>query len=151
MDCSDQIQARIREVQSRYPDEHWALVDWGVWSRTNVGFGNGIGRQSIWSQGKADENEAYGDVEEGDQPVVVDAPAKNERVEEEPEDPRRCYLIDERIHAPGGLNVETRHALRAAYVLRYVMESQYHRAAGCSPDAFCERLETALRFVRRFI
>lgn len=150
MDHSDQIQIRIRDIQGSYPDEHWALVDWGVWSRTFVGFGQGVGRQSIWSQGKPDETDAYGDVEEN-APVVVDAPAKNERVDESPEDPRRCVVLDERIHAPGGLNVETRHAIRAAYVLRYVLESQYHRAAGCSPDAFCERLEAALKFVRRFI
>lgn len=151
MDASDQFQVRIREMQGQYSDEHWALVDWGVWSRTLVGFERGIGRQGVWFQGKADENEAYGEVSPEELPELVDAPAHQERVDEEVEDPRRCHLLDERMHAPGGLGVEVRNALKVAYIKRFIPEYQYARAAGCSEDGFCERLETGLRFIRRFL
>lgn len=146
----DMFPIRVRSLQGDFSPEHWALVDWGIWSRTLVGFEKGIGRQTVWTQGKPDETDPYGDIE-GGEVVIVDAPAVNERIEESPEDPRRCYMLDERMHAPGGLSVEVRRALKAAYVRRYILECNYHREAGCSQDAFCERLEAGLRFVRRFI
>lgn len=149
MDASDQFQVRVRELQGQYPDEHWALVDWGIWSRTLVGFERGVGKQGVWFQGKADENEAYG--EEPVEVARVEAPAHAEREQEQPEDERRCVVLDERMHAPGGLGMEVRNALKVAYIKRYIPEYQYARASGCSEDGYCERLEAGLRFVRRFL
>lgn len=147
---ADEFPGKVRDLQGDYSNEHWALVDWGVWSRTLVGFEKGIGKQSVWFQGKEDENEAYGEVPEG--PVqVVEAPAKVERLAEEPEDERRSVLLDERMHAPGGLSVDVRQALKVAYIRRYIPEYQYPRATGCSHDAFLERLQAGLKFVRRFL
>ena len=151
MDMADLFPARVRGLQAIYPEAHRALVDWGVWSRTLVGFERGIGRQGVWFQGKADENEAYGELEAEGEIQIVEAPACQERLDEEPEDGKRCYLLDERMHRPGGLGTEVRNALKIAYIKRYIPEFQYPRAAGCSPDAFCERIEEGLRFARRFI
>ena len=147
-DLEVEFAVRVRELQGAYSAEHWILVDWGVWSRTLVGFEHGIGSQSIWTQGKPDENESYGEVDSP--PEVVDAPAHAERVDEAAEDERRCAILDERMHKPGGLSPTVREVLKVAYIKRYIPEYQYARLTGCHPDAFCERLEEALKFVRRF-
>ena len=148
----DLFPLRIRDLQSRYPREHQALVNWGAWSRDRRGiFPPEIVPPKVWDQFKRDENESWG--EKDDATVVVESaePDKAERAEEEPYNELHGLQLDERLHGYGGLSEAIRGALKAAYVRRDIHESQYARAAGCGQDAFCERLEAGLVFVGRFV
>jgi hypothetical protein len=104
----------------------------------------------VWDEFKPDENESYGEVTE-ETTIVEQTEVKAERAEEEPYDELQGTILDERMHSPGGLAMEVRNALKVAYVHRYVLEANYPRQAGCSQDAFLERLEAGLRFAQRFL
>jgi hypothetical protein len=76
---------------------------------------------------------------------------KPERPQEDYEE-KAAVVLDERIHAAGGLGIEIRKAIRTAYIDGGPREGRWHVYANCpTPDAFMERLEVALRFVRRFV
>jgi hypothetical protein len=138
--------ARIRALQEIYSEAHRALTHWGNWSSDRRGLIPRLGAPAVWRQMKRDEDDGYG-AEKG---TTDGLQAKQERVHRG-YDQRLAVVLDERIHAPGGLPVEIRVALKTAYVSREIPEYQFPRASGCGIDAFCERLEAALRFTRRFI
>lgn len=146
----DAFIARVRMIQSLYPEAHAALVGWGRWSADRRGiFPQAYKRPAVWDQFKQSEAGDFG--EEGEaRKVVVPFAVKAEGPDRLPYDERSALILDERIHHPGGLSVEVRHTIRAAYVTREIPEDQFPRAAGCSEQAFCERLEAALIFARRF-
>lgn len=144
---------RIRNLQATYESEHAALVNWGHWSADRRGIFPTQAPPGIWDEFKRDENEAYGEVAEDELPELTDE-AKTRKAEHLPTpeyDERKAVELDERIHGHGGLPVDFRHALRAAYVTREIPEHQFPREAGCTDDAFCERLESCLLFVGRFV
>lgn len=148
----DIFTAQVRALQAIYPQAHAALVNWGRWSRDRAGiFPPDIKPPSIWE--KADPSK-FGDfAEDGEQGlgVVEQAETKAERIEAEPYDEKAGTILDERIHAPGGLSCEIRRAIRVAYVSRETMESQFPDYCGTTQDGYRERLETALLFVSRFV
>lgn len=147
-DGPDLTTARIRALQAIYQDAHEALRNWGLWS---------LDLRKVYPTQKPPSTfrdyrsgEDYGDEDLALEPTRLDAPAKAEAAPREPYDQKTAEVLDERIHAPGGLPVEIRTALRVAYVSRETIEPQWPGFAGCNLDAFCERLESGLRFARRF-
>lgn len=141
---------RIRNLQDLHSTAHRALTNWGHWSVDRSDIYPRLKPPSLWDQFKRDENDPYGD-EQAPAVSVEQQPAKAEAAEKQPYDERQALLVDARIHGYGGLPVEVRYTLKAAYVSREIPESQFPRAAGCGEDAFCERLENALLFVSRYI
>ena len=152
VDWRDVQIARIRALQSIHATAHAALLNWGAWSRDKRGIFPTVAPPGVWDQfapNPADiEGWASSDAPPAEPPT--DAPAKREAPERPPYQERPAIVLDERLHHPGGLCVETRHVLRAAYVSEEIPEDQFHTMCGCSTDAFCERLESALLFVARF-
>lgn len=141
---------RIRALQSMYGAEHAALTNWGLWSMDRANIFPRVGRPSVWDQFDRSKVPAWGD--ESEAPERVDpGPAKAEPAERQPYDELEGTILDERIHAAGGLSLEIREAIRTAYCSREVPDDQFPRLTGCTVDAFCERLEGALLFVSRFI
>lgn len=149
MDLSEAFVLQIRALQAMNPEAHQALLNWGLWSQDRYCIGPKDARPSMWHQFKPDENEDWGEPE-ADTPRT-DAPVKAEGPEKRPYDEKMGVELDERIHGPGGLSEALRDILKVAYVRRDIHESQYPRAAGCSNEAFAERLEGALVFVGRFV
>lgn len=145
---------RVRSIQSAHYRAHAALTNWGDWSADRKGIYPRLKPPSVWDQFKRDENEEYGEVkpedERGPAVAIQREPPKAEAAEKKAYNELEAIQLDERIHGYGGLPVEIRHALRAAYVTREVPEEQFPAASGCSEDAFCERLTAALDFVGRF-
>jgi hypothetical protein len=151
MDQSEIFPIRVRSLQADFPQAHQALVEWGSWSRDRKGMAPPpIQPPRIWDEFKPDENESYGEVTE-ETTIVEQTEVKAERAEDDPYDELQGTILDERMHSPGGLAMEVRNALKVAYVHRYVLEANYPRQAGCSQDAFLERLEAGLRFAQRFL
>ncbi len=147
----DTFPLRVRALQDMYHQAHQALICWGAWSRDRRGiFPAEIACPSLWDNFKRDETDAYGD-EDAAPAEVPHETAKAERADEEPYNELQGRSLDERLHWPGGPNQEIRRVLRIVYVMRDTHESLYPRAAGCSHDAFCERLESGLLFAGRFV
>lgn len=141
---------RIRTLQAIHSEAHKALINWGDWSADRRGIFPILAPPEMWDQFKRDEREDYGE----EQAPAVTPEASTPKAERAPlrgYDERAGLALDERIHAAGGLPVEMRRAIRTAYVTREVPEEQFPRFAGCSEDAFCERLEACLLFVGRFV
>ena len=145
-DQFDLVTAQIRALQGIYQEPHDAYENWGAWCRDRC-IGPRMARQHLLDQHDGD-TEGYG--EEG-VPIETQAPAKMERPQET-YDEKSAAILDERIHSPGGLSVEVRRALRAAYVDGGPVEAKWYVYAGCAvPGHLLERLETAYKFARRFL
>lgn len=143
----------VRALQAIHSEAHEALLNWGRWSRDlKRVFPPGIPESPTFREATPSK---FGDFADDSDllrvEVVAQTETKAERSEEEPYDERSGALLDERIHGYGGLPIFIREVLKAAYVSREVPEEQFHRMAGCSRDAFRERLEAGLIFVRRFV
>lgn len=156
----DVFPARIRALQAIYPEGHQALLNWGAWSRNDQQRPQGIRSPSLYEGAKTDE---WGDMSDEDV-VVVESPepAKAEAREKEIYDVGRGADLDIRMHSPGGLPDYVRLVMRVVYVFdgpefQYVREAKaigrrWQLAdAGCTEDAFCERLEAGLAFASRFV
>lgn len=144
---------RIRDLQGSFYKEHRSLIQWGLWSgdRRNI-FPKKAGC-SLGPFYKPEAGEEYGDPDK-DQPARAELLEPHRSISKDriPYDEKTAVILDERIHSPGGLGIEVRRSLKVAYVTREVPEAQFWKLSGCShPDHFIERLEAALRFVRRFI
>ena len=144
--------ARIRALQAMYPEAHLSLRNWGIWSADRRGIFPTLTKPGLWDQFKRSELDEYGEVKDDKETNVVPIrqEVKSEAAERLPYDERTGCALDERIHSAGGLPLEVRIALRVAYVSRETPENQFPRFSGCGIDAFCERLEMALRFAARF-
>lgn len=145
-----QIQAaRIRELQSRYPQAHEALMNWGAWSRDRSGMYPAISQTHVFDQYVHDETEGYAEEGEGvtnPHAVIV---TKAER-DSEDYDEKSAVALDARLHPD--LAEYLRIVLRAAYVDGGPREGRWYVYANCStPDQFLERLELAFRFVGRWV
>lgn len=153
IEAGEIFSARVRGLQAIYPEAHQALVNWGSWSRDRAGiFPPGIIPPGLWNEAVPSKFGDFADASDLERVEVVEqTEAKAEAAEKEPYDEKQGALLDERIHGLGGLAVYQREALRVAYVTREVPEDQFARLSGCTEDAFCERLEACLMFVRRFI
>jgi hypothetical protein len=148
--------ARVRLLQSIYFKAHEALTDWGHWSADRRGMYPTMKPPSLWNNFKRSEVQEWGDekAEQKDVEVTMTAlkqEARAESLEIPPYNERTALEIDSRIHGYGGLADEYRRVLRAAYVTREIPEDQFPKACGCCEDAFCERLESGLIFVRRWL
>lgn len=141
---------RIRLLQETHQPGHLALVNWGLYSRDRYWPGPADARPKLWDEFKRDENDPYGE-DVAEDLRVPQAEIKQERAEDDPYDEKAGAALCERLHGPGGPDKDVRGILRIVYVYRYVREEQYTRQAGCSQDAFCERLEAGLRFAGRFV
>jgi hypothetical protein len=144
--------ARIRAMQSMYGREHQALTQWGKWSGDRRGIFPRMAQAQ--PQYRHSEGEEYGEVTDPDAARlarIAKVETRSTPMERHGYDEKLALILDERIHSPGGLDLEVRHCIRVAYVTREIPEGQFPRRSGCNLDAFCERLETALRFVRRFL
>ncbi len=140
---------RVRSLQSRHDRAHAALLNWGHWSADRRGIFPSLAPPRVWNQFKRSEVQEWG--EEGAPAVAIQAhPIKPEPREISPYDERTALVLDERIHGYGGLGLDHKRALRIAYVSREVPEDQFPRAADCSEDGFCDRLEICLLFVSKF-
>jgi hypothetical protein len=142
------LTARIRGLQAIYATEHARLVNWGNWSWDRRGIFPTLAPPSLWNQFKRNENEDYGEEQEK---VPADEAPKTEPLPPRPYEELPAVILDERLHAAGGPAQFVRHVAKVAYVSREVPEEQFARLSGCSEDAFCERLEALLVFVRRFV
>lgn len=146
--------ARFRGLQGIYSKEHEALMNWGKWSRDERGIRPVEARTSIYDQIREDDRAGWGDLPPADDSYrvrIAVVPRKAERPEEETYDAKAAEALDIRVNALGGLSEAARSVLRVAYVWRDIPEHQFPNRCSCSWDAVCERLEEALRFVRRFI
>ena len=147
--------ARIRALQAIYPQEHAALLNWARWSRDRHGIypAGVVGGEQMWEEGAL-----YGqkevmfkrlEAEEAREAIADGREARAERAEREEYDERAGEDLDQRIHNSHDFSAYQRDILRVAYVSRETPEDQFPRHAGCTEDAFCERLEGCLRFVSR--
>jgi hypothetical protein len=140
---------RIRALQDMYASAHASLLGWGSWSLDlRRVYPEEIAAPTIYNQGKRDETEGYGDWQGAPiklpvAPIAIPAERKHY-------DERAAVILDERIHSPG-VPTFVRHVAKIAYVNHEIPEDQFPRLAGCTEDAFCERLEHLLRFVQRHI
>lgn len=147
--------ARVRALQAIYAPEHGALQNWGAYSRDRYGIGPKDGRNGMWDQFSAANCDPEGWGEEvsdkaGFAPQT--AAAKADPSEREEYDEKSARILCERLHGPGGINLEYRRVLKVAYVSRSVPEYQMPRLSNCStPDEFCYRLECILQFTRRWV
>ncbi len=148
---ADVFAAQVRALQSIYDEAHKALVNWGAWSRDlrNV-YPAGYVMSPTWREALPSKFGDFGEVDENTE-VVPQAEVKAESAEREAYDERAGLEIDRRMHEAGGLSLDVRLAVRAAYLSREIPEEQFPKFSGCSHDAFRERLEYALQFVGRFI
>ena len=152
MDMTDDFPIRVRDLQGTFAADHRALMNWGAYSRDRAGFQRGITRSQALNQYRYNEDEE-GFADPNDACLVLiktDAPAKAEKVQDEPYDERAGMILCERIHGPGGLMVDARPVLKVAYVFRDVPEYQYPFRTGLLPETVLERLEMGLRFAARF-
>jgi hypothetical protein len=149
LEAAEIFTARVRGLQGIYSAAHEALKNWGAWSRDRRGIYPSMSPPGMWAQYKPDDSDEYGDEPEVPPPEAV--PVKAEAAEHELYEEKTAFILDERMHSPGGLGQMVREAIKIAYVSREVPESQFSRLAGCTDDAYCERLETCLRFVGRFV
>lgn len=140
---------RVRNLQFLHTRAHVALVNWGHWSADKRGIFPTLRPPGLWNNFKRSEVEEWGE-ETAPTLSLVREPIKAEPREKDPYDERTALVLDERIHGYGGLGLEHKRALRIAYVSREVPEDQFPKAAGCSEDGFCDRLQACLTFVERF-
>lgn len=151
MDLSEVFPAQIRALQAMYPEAHQTLVNWAKWSRDrHKVYPPGVTPNPMWESFDSSKVTDWGEEHAIPKERLAQADTKSEPHEKEDYDEKAGREIDERIHGYGGLSVTIRDTLRVAYVSRYLPESQFPKAAGCSHDAFRERLEAALVFVSRF-
>lgn len=148
IDC-DLETARIRGLQAIYAKSHAALSNWGRWSADRSDIYPKMNPPSIWDQFARSKVTEWG--EEGEHAYAILQVVKSEPAEKRPYDERTACKLDERLHGAGGLPDYIRLCLRTAYVTKEIPEDQFPRLSGCTLDAFCERLEAALRFVSRFV
>lgn len=142
---------RIRSLQSEHAKAHAALRNWAAWSRDrHKVYPPGTTANPMWEQYRPNEGDDYGEEHAIPETRLAQDDIKVEAPEKEDYDEKSGYDLDTRIHGYGGLSPTVRLALRVAYVSRYLPEGQFHKAAGCSQDAFRERLLEALLFVSRF-
>jgi hypothetical protein len=144
---------RIRDLQGRFHAEHLALLNWGIWSRDVRGIYPSIARCLIFDNFIHDDTEGWGDCsnEGNDRSQIENTPAKAERSEEEPYDEKSALELNDRINAPQ-LSECLKRVLRTAYVDGGSAEHRWYVYADCStPDAFLERLEASLNYVRRWV
>lgn len=147
LDVQELEALRIRALQGRFHVEHEALLNWGAWSRDRC-IGPRLARQHLLD---AHDGDIEGYAEEGEAAKASAVEAKAERPQEK-YDEKSAAILDERIHSAGGMGTEARKALRTAYVDGGPREGRWYLYANCpTPQAFVERLEAALRFVRRFV
>ena len=152
IDAREILVLRIRGIQEQHAKAHAALVNWGAWSRDRAGLFPSDGRVGIWDAFSRTEwdRDGYGDQVAEESRLEADD-RRAERADKEPYDELQGYVLDQRMHGPGGLPSLVRVALRTAYVSREIPEFQFPKLSGCSSDdSFCERLESALVFVGRF-
>lgn len=141
--------ARIRSLQAIYSKAHLALRNWGLWAGDKRGIAPTLKPPALWDQFVRSKVESWGEEQECPYTRLYLVEAKAERAETDPYDEKAAILLDERLHS-GHLNVETRLCLKTAYTTKEVPDHQFPRLSGCTLDAFCERLETALRYAGRF-
>jgi hypothetical protein len=153
--------AQVRALQGIYHDAHLALMNWGAWSRDlRRVFPADIVPSPTWREAQHSKFGDFGDEVDEARRVeeevhrAAQVEVKGEAAEREPYEERRALILDERMHGPGGLSLEVRRVLRIAYGAKQNERSahvnQFPRFAGCTEDAFRERLEVALQFVTRF-
>ena len=153
---TDLFPARVRGLQGIYPEGHGALINWGAYSRDRAGFQRGISSPQTSKDYRYTEGdeEGYGDPPEDSEHRLIlirtDAPAKAEKVQDDPYNERDAAILCERIHGPGGLLLDARRVLKVVYVLRDIHEHEYPYRTGLLPDTVLERLEMGLRFAARF-
>ena len=150
---TDLFPARVRGLQAIYAGGHKALVNWGAYSRDRAGFERGVTSPRTAKEYHYTEGDEEGYADPHDACLVLirtNAPAKAEKVQDEPYNERDAAILCERMHGPGGLMVEARPVLKVAYVLRYIQEYEYPYRTGLLPDTVLERLEMGLRFAARF-
>lgn len=143
----------IRELQSTHDRAHQALMNWAKWSRDRRGiYPPGVVPPAIWNDAPVSKWE-HEEIPEKTERQVLQAPEKGDRPEEEEHDEKSAVILDERIHAPGGLPEYLRSVLNVAYITRYTPEDRFHKLVipSCQPSTFRERLAEALRFVGRFV
>lgn len=148
-DCDIET-ARIRALQAIYSEAHQALCNWGLWSSDKRFIYPTLKPPALWNQFARSKVEEWGDEMESPVRLVLSGPAKPEPRERDPYDEKKAIALDERIHGSGGLRLDIRQMLKIAYATGEVPEYQFPALCGCSLDTLCERLEEALRFVRRF-
>jgi hypothetical protein len=144
---------QIRRLQSRYPSEHAALLNWGAWSRDRSGIFPKEARTKVFEQFVPDGTEAFGEIDDEFARTANTDPAllKAERDETEPYDEKSGTALDSRINGPM-LSLSLKRVLTTAYVNGGASEHRWYVYADCvSLDSFCERLEAGLQFVRRFV
>ncbi len=142
--------ARVRTIQSAHPEAHKILSNWGLWAGDRSGIFPTLKSPGMWQyfDQQAAAKDGYG--EEGEV-AVVDAPVKAEASERAPFDEKQGRVADERIHGNGGLPLEHRRAIRAAYVFLDSPDYQMWKMAGCrNEDQFCELLESSLLWAARW-
>jgi hypothetical protein len=144
----DLFAAEIRALQSLYPQAHQALIQWGLWSMDDSEGKPKDGKQS-WAEFYRPGEGDFADESDVANAVKTDAPTRSEGPERVPYDEKQGYILDQRIHSPGGPSEEVRRTLRIAYATR-LHENQYARQAGCLPGRFKENLSDGLKFVSRF-
>jgi len=144
----DEAIGRIRNLQAIYQQEHLALVNWGLWSMDASRIFPKLTGPAIWNQYKYEEGDYAEEVEDR---LIPAGPAKAEAAEKPPYDEKAAIELDERLHGIGCPSLYIREAIRAAYCNYEATEAQFPQFAGCPLDDFCERLEGALKFVRRFL
>lgn len=145
---------RVRDMQGRYSKEHRALVNFGRWCGDRRGVFPKQPACNLGPHYKPDTTDAegYGDTEQAPQKVEPLEPRRPIPCDRLPYDEKTALILSDRMHQAGGLSKEVLRSVKVAYVTREVPEEQFWKMAGCShPDHFLERLETALRFVARFI
>lgn len=147
LDGNEILIAQIRALQAIHAQAHEALKAWGAWSMDRRGIFPTMSPPGLWDQYRAAEGEEYGE-EPKEAPLAI--PVKSEGPETPPYDEKLATVLDERMHGPGGLAMFQRHVVKIAYATRELPEYQMPRQAGCTEDAFRERLEAALLFVGRF-
>lgn len=140
---------RIRALQAMYAAEHAALTNWGHWSMDRGGMAPRLEPPGTFREYRSDgREEGYGEVKKI--PDRRKVPAKPEPPEKVEYDELAAVILDERMHGPGGLAIYVRYVIKTAYCTREVPDDQFPSLSGCTLDAFCERLEGALKFVSRF-
>lgn len=140
---------RIRKLQEDHAAGHRALVNWGLYSRDRYKIGP-KGTVSPKSFEKATSGLPEGYAEESDVALDDGIEAKAEMGYREPYNEQEAAILCERIHGPGGLSDTVRDCLAMVYIQIYVLPEKYPGYSGCTPDAFCARLEEGLLFVERF-
>jgi hypothetical protein len=147
VDQNEILTAQIRSLQAIHNLAHTALVNWGAWSLDRRGIFPTMDPPGWTQQYRASEGEEWG---EEQATKAVETPVKAEAPDRPPYNEKAAIELDERLHGPGGPNVEQRRAIKIAYCTRDIPEYQFPTLSGCLADSYRERLEACLMFVARF-